>query len=423
MKKRLILMLALLSFVCILPSCGSNGNNENKNNSKITITFATFFDEGSQADAYKDIIKKFEENNTNIVVELQPGSRGYDDKIKGSLKDGKGPDIIGLQRSSMLQYIKQGDLKDLTEWFKSSGISGKYYGVSTGYGKFQDKYYGIGDLPYTTEWFYNTDLFKKAGINEPKTLDELNAACGRLARYVQSPIVLGGNDPWSVDTFFGMISAQTVSTKDISNAFYNGTKDGYAIMKGSDEAVNIISKLVKSKYIYDVADYSYTDSLDKFVNGKAAILPMGSWAAVKIDDMKPKSFKYSIFESPVKFTDKPNSLYSATSVQVITVNNKTAHSDEVMKFIDYLFSDEAQKIFAARNGISSLKSANQDTEDPIKKIILKHLEQTDENSTMYLDNVSSGMGDTTGKVLKELINNSIKPSETWGLIVDKNFAR
>lgn len=424
MKKLIMIITAVFFLSFTLSSCSSGNENDNKNSGPVTITFSTFLEDGGQADAYKDIIKNFEAENSNIKVDLQSGANGYDDMIKNSLKQGKGPDIMGLQRSSMLDYIKQGNLKDLTSWVESSGFKDKLYGVSTGYGKYNGKYYGVGDLPYTVEWFYNTDLFKKAKVSEPKNLDELVSVCNKLQSYTQMPIAIGAKDPWAIDTLFGMITAQTVDTNKLTNAYYSNSKGTYADLNGMNDAVSIMSKLSNPWSIYKASiDMTYSDAIQQFVKGKAAILPMGSWATEKIDKMKSKSFNYGVFKEPVSFTGSPNSLFSATAIQVITVNQKTPHPDEVMEFLNYLFSEDAQKIFAQKNGISSLKSANAEPKDNIKKQILSHLEQTDENSTMYIDNVSSKMMNTTGNILMQFVDDKYSIANAWSSIVNETFAQ
>jgi ABC-type glycerol-3-phosphate transport system substrate-binding protein len=86
----------------------------------------------------------------------------------------------------------------------------------------------------------------------------------------------------------------------------------------------------------------------------------------------------------------------------------------------FLLSGEAQKIFAKSNGVSGLKSANKEPQDQIQKQVIKHLEMTDENSTVYSDNVSDKMAEFTGNRLLELITGKIKASEVWKLIVQES---
>lgn len=422
MKKIYSYIALLIILSLILSSCGANTKKEPEG--PVTLTFATFMEEGAQADAYKEIIEAFEANHNNIKVTLQAGAVGYDDKISNSIQKGTGPDIIGLQRNRMLQYVKQGSLMDMSDWVNSNSLRDKYYGVNTGYGKYNGKYYGIGDLPYTIEWFYNEDMFKKAGVKEPQDVDQLIDICNKLRKYTSTPLVFGAKDNWPMDTFFGMITVQTIDSEELSAAFTSGEKEKYAKLKGADTALGIVGKLIKAGTIYDdINDYTYAQSIDAFVKGKAAILPVGSWAIDRIEKLKPKGFNYKTFDNPVKFVSNPYSAYSATAVQVITVNNKTGHSKEVKEFMTFLFSEDAQKIFRDKNGISGLKSVNTQNSDSLKNQIVDHLGKTDENSNMYMDNISGKMMEVTANRLMKLIEGDRKASETWQLITDESFAK
>lgn len=406
----------------IFSSCSTNIKDEP--GGPVILTFATFMEEGLQADAYKDIINAFEEEHKNIKINLQSGAVGYDEKIKNALEKGNAPDIIGLQRNKLIEYASQGNLMDITEWVDSAGLKEKYYGVNLGYGKFSSKYYGIGDLPYTAEWFYNADTFKKAKINEPQDLEQLIDACNKLKNFTTTPIVFGAKDNWASNTFFGMISVQTINTTELSDAFISGDKQKFAALNGAKNTMDIFGRLVKSGAINKkINDYTYNQSIDEFIKGRAAILPMGSWAIEKIEALKPKGLNYKVFENPVKLTVSSNSPYSATAVQVISINSKTQHTSEVMEFMDYLFSEDAQKLFAEKNGISGLKSVNSDSGNPLKKQVLRHLEMTDENSAMYVDNISKKMMEVTGDKLTKVIDGTLKPENAWEQITNEYFIK
>jgi ABC-type glycerol-3-phosphate transport system substrate-binding protein len=408
----------------MLTSCGGKKVEENKEKTPkgpVTLNFTTFYEEGSQAEAYKEIIKAFEDSYSNIKVILQASPVNYDEKIKTSLNSSKGPDIIGLQRNKMIEYIKLGNIKDISSLIEDENVKSKYYGVNPGYGKYNGKYYGIGDLPAVTQWYYNVSMFKKAGLSEPRNLDELISACSKLRKYTKTPIMVGFKDSWAANTFFGMITAQTMRTDELSKAFSSADKSAFQSLNGAEEAVDIFNRLLKSEAISkSLADYDYAQSIDAFVKGKAAILPMGSWAIEKIEATMPKGFSYKAFETPVQFTDKTNSLFSATSVQVVTVNEKSKYPKESLEFMKFLLSDEAQKIFAKKNGVSGLKSANAESQNPVQKQLIRQLGMTDENSTMYIDNISDKMAGVTGDRLLQLITGKIKASEVWKLIIEES---
>lgn len=423
--KRLNIYVSLLIIAAIfLTSCGGNSKkDDNTKKENVTLVFTTFYEEGAQAEGYKEIISAFESSHPNIKINFQAGGTNYDEKISTAMQTGKGPDIIGLQRQNMISYAQKGDLKDISSWVQSQGLRDKYYGVATGYGKFDNKYYGLGDLPETVEWFYNPNLFKKAGVKEPSDLNGLISICSKLKKYTQTPIVIGAKDDWALDTFFGLITGQTINIQDLSKAYSLNTSDSLKSLSGAGTAVNIFEQLVESGAINKkLSNYSYADAVNAFVNGKAAILPMGSWAVDKIEKEKPKSFNYNVFSTPVQLTASPASKISATAVQVITVNSKTKHEKEAMEFMTYLFSSDAQKIFAQKDGASGMKSANVASQNSIKQSIFSHLDMTDENSTMYIDNISSRMMNSTGDDLVKLMTGKLQPNAVWNLIVDESHS-
>jgi raffinose/stachyose/melibiose transport system substrate-binding protein len=421
MKKAFLYTALIISISIILSSCKGGVDGKDK---EVTIKFSTFLEEGAQADAYKEIIGMFEESHKNIKINLMATANGYDAALNDALKGGKGPDIMGLQRTKMIDYINKGYIKDISEWVNTAGLKDKYYGVSLGYGKYDGKYYGIGDLPYTVEWYYNKKVFKNAGIDEPKNMDELLDACKKLKRYVKYPIIIGAKDAWSADVAFGAISVQTINTEKLAKAYASGNRAEFENLNGAEDALDILYDLAKAGAISSkVEDIDYAQSVNEFVNGRAAIFPMGSWASKKIEDVMPEGFDYGVFESPIEFVSSPESKVSATAVHVITVNEKSAHPKEAMEFLNFLFSEEAQKVLAKKNGISGFKSVNSSSDDEIKDRILEHLDMTDENSTMYVDDISNEMMEATRSGILKIINKDMEPKQAYGLIIDQTFTK
>lgn len=413
----------MLSFTLVFTSCKSL-NIKDIGAGNVSLTFSTFYEEGDRLDAYKDIISKFEESHKNIKINLQAQSNGYDAAINDAFQKGKAPDIMGLQRTKMIEYAKQGNLKDLSGWVNSNKLNEKYYGVNLGYGSYNGKYYGVGDLPYTIEWYYNVDLFRKAKLDEPETLDDLINACSKLKKYTSTPIALGAKDPWVLNTVFGMASVQTMETEKLAKAFAAGDKQSLALIDGGDEAVDVLYRLNKAGAFGNRAfEKTYSEAVNDFIKGRAAMLPMGSWVSEKIEKSNPKGLNYSVFELPVKFVQDPYSEVSATATQVITLNAKSKHGKEAEEFLSYLFSEEAQQIFEQKCGISGFKSVNNSSDDKIKSLILNHLDKTNENSTMYIDNISSKMIDSTANRLNQMFQNKQKPQDIWNLIVNDTSSK
>jgi len=265
-------------------------------------------------------------------------------------------------------------------------------------------------------------MFEKLNLEEPKNLNDLVDASKKLKKYAQIPIILGAKDPWVISTFFGMVISQTVDTDQLSQAAAVGDKAALEGLVGIKEAIGVINELVKSGALEKkVTNYDYAQSIDMFVRGKSAILPMGAWSIERIEKEKPKGFKYKIFEQPVILAEGQGSPCSATAIQVMTVNKNSKHKEEAMKFMSFLLSEEAQKIFKERTGISGMKSVNKSTGDSIKDQVAAYLESTDENSTMDVDNIPPKMMEATAKRLTEMINGKIKESDVWKKVVEESI--
>ncbi|KPU46056.1 multiple sugar-binding protein precursor [Oxobacter pfennigii] len=423
--KKIKLISILVAALMTLTSCMNKIENSPIVGSKpVTLSFYTFYEKDEQAVAYKEIIEEFERSHENIKVILNAGGSNYDTKVLNALNSETPPDIIGLQRGKVMELSSAGNLKDITDWVNSNNISDNYYGVNLGYGKVDDKYYGLGDLPYVTQWYYNMDMFDKAKIEEPKTLDELIDVCNKLKKNIQTPIAIGAKDPWALNTFFGMIAAQTAGNGQLTKAVIANSREDFTNIKGYVDAIDIVSQLVKSGAINKrVADYTYNDSIEAFVQGKAAILPMGSWAVEKIEKTKPDNFSYKAFDIAPIFVESPVSQYSATAIQVITVNSKTKHEKEAMEFMDFLISDKAQEIFRDYNVISGLKSVNTNPKSQLDKITIEQLNKTNEDSVMYVDDISKKMMESTAANLLRIIKGqSVKADTLWKQVINESVA-
>jgi len=126
--------------------------------------------------------------------------------------------------------------------------------------------------------FYNKAEFAKAGVQPPKTWAEFLAVCAKLKAAGETPIELGGNDPFAAAMpLTGAISADVLG-KDPQwiQQRYAGT------VKFTDP--DVVAAAQKMRTLVTNGDFeqgalnvSYADSITQFNDGKAAMYPMGSW--------------------------------------------------------------------------------------------------------------------------------------------------
>lgn len=121
-----------------------------------------------RADRTNEALRKFEEKNPNIKVvgEFAPSS-GYFDKLNTQIASGTAPDAFFLG-GNVVDYVSKGVLLDMNPYVgKELNLTDMDKSMIQ-YGTFKDKLYHISAGANARGIVVNTDLFKKAGIDQPK---------------------------------------------------------------------------------------------------------------------------------------------------------------------------------------------------------------------------------------------------------------
>lgn len=411
-----ILLIGILVFSIGITGCSSSKKKGEKKSDKNTINFTTFYSADEQGAVYKEIADAFQKKE-GIKVEVTTDYS--DDKIKEALSEKGGVDIIGLRRDQVIEYSKSGFITDLSDFIEEKGLSQKLYNISLAYGKYNGKTYGIGDMPITLEWFYNIDMLKKYDIQEPSNLDDLISISKKLKSKNIIPVEVGAMDGWTLATLFGSITSQTTGISDLTSS-YGGDAKAFEDIPGMKEAFTIFGKLSSNSIPKNSIDINYRQSVDDFINGKVTFLPTISSTANLIEQIKPSGLNYQVLETPISFVEKPISKVSVSAGQVIALPANSKKSKDAQKFLEFLFSEEAQKIITEKGYMSSLITAN-NKEIKVKGQIASHLEMSNDNSIFLIDNLETKMAENTVKILQDILEGRLKGSEGWSRTLKLTF--
>lgn len=415
-RKINIILLGILVFSIGITGCSNSKDKEEKKSEKNTINFATFYSDDEQGVVYKEVAEAFQKKEgikVNIIYDYS------DDKIKEALSEKGGVDIIGLRREQVIEYSKSGFIRDLSDFIEEKGLSQKLYNISLAYGKNNGKTYGIGDMPITLEWFYNIDMLEKYDLQEPTNLEELIKIGKTLKNKKIIPVEVGAMDGWTLATLFGAITSQTTGISDLTSS-YGGDSKAFEDISGMKDAFMIFSELSSNSIPKNSIDINYRQSVDDFVNGKVGFLPAISTTANLIEQIKPVGLNYQVLEIPIEFVEEPISKVSASAGQVITLPENSNKTKDAQKFLEFLFSEDAQKILTEKGYSSPLISANS-KENKIRGQIASHLEMTNDNSIFLMDNLEPRMAENTTKILQDILEGRIKGNEGWKRVLRLTF--
>ncbi|WP_328870484.1 sugar ABC transporter substrate-binding protein [Streptomyces sp. NBC_00287] len=177
-------VLALTATACGDDGSGSGGDKGSEGSGKGEIVF---WDNngGVRTDIWKEIIADFEKANPDIKVEYVPiASTEVQSKYDTAIQGGGLPDVGGVGAAMLAGIAAQDALEPVEDRLSGSALNGKLNedmveSVKVAGGS-EEHMYSIPTSANNGVLYYRTDLFKKAGLEEPTTWDAFYEAAEKL---------------------------------------------------------------------------------------------------------------------------------------------------------------------------------------------------------------------------------------------------
>lgn len=234
--------------------------------------------------------KEYEAAHTNVKIVITPlANEAFKAKLTTVTQAGSPPDIFQSWGGGVLrQQVTAGLVKDLTadtsSWIGTLNPAGvQPYQVD-------GKVYGIPwDLGMVGFW-YNKDLFTKAGITAPPaTWAELLTAVGKLKSAGVTPIALAGKDKWPGHFYWAYLAMRLAGLGALQQAAADGGFDKPEFVAAGAHLKQLVDLAPFQKGFLG-AEYDKPDGQASLMgNGKAAMELMGQWApSVQSDQSSSK---------------------------------------------------------------------------------------------------------------------------------------
>lgn len=177
-------VLALTATACGDDGSGAGGDKGDEGSGKGKIVF---WDNngGVRTDIWKEIIADFQKANPDIKVEyVGIASTEYQSKVDTAIQGGGLPDVGGVGAAMLAGFSAQKALEPLDDRLAKSSLSGKLnenmVDSLKAAGGGDGTLYSIPTSANNGVLYYRTDLFKKAGLDEPTTWDKFYEAASKL---------------------------------------------------------------------------------------------------------------------------------------------------------------------------------------------------------------------------------------------------
>ncbi len=238
------------------------------------------------------------------------------------------PDVMVMQNpadfvpSGALLAFDEGDLDYLVDP-RVGMIDGKQYVAN-----YKKQIIGV---------FYNVDMFAANGIAVPETWQALMDACEKLLAAGIQPFSIGLKDGWPQGQLANMLAGTELLAKDVH---WGAKRNADAVKFNNPDLARAMEKYqtICTRYSGpNIAGITYTQMLEQFFTGKAAMLPIGSWVNAEVAK-DGQDFEVGWFPIPGEANADVVSVYVNEG---LSIGANTRYPEICKDFIRYFFTDKA----------------------------------------------------------------------------------
>jgi N-acetylglucosamine transport system substrate-binding protein len=314
------------------------------------------FEGGYGIDFYQEAAKEYSAKHPESKVEVTGDPRVWE-RLRPRLVAGDAPDLMfpgwGMDHWAL---VNDDALLPLDE-----ALDGPPYG---GEGKWRDtfspgllelcqkdgKTYMLPLYVMIYGWWYEPGVFARNQWTPPRTWSELLAFCEKAKAKGIAPITFQGQYPYYMIEGMLLPWAMSVGGKEAVAAAQNlepGAWKSPAMLK----AAGMIAELRDKGYFQKGAvGMSHTESQTQFLNGKAALVPCGSWLESEMKDSMPPGAKVAFTPVPIVEGGAGDPTAVLIGIEPWMVPKGAKNPQAAIDYFRYMTSLPKAKEFVAKKG-------------------------------------------------------------------------
>ncbi len=324
------------------------------------------FKGGYGTDFYEQAAKEFDAKNPGLTTKVSGNPRIWE-QLRPRLVAGDPPDLMypgwGMDHWKLAE---EGQLLVLDKALDSPAEGG----AGTWRDTFEPTILKLGQkdghqyvLPYFFSmwgWWYDPGVFAKNGWTAPKTYSELLALCDKIKAKGTAPITFQGKYPYYMIQGMLLPWAQSVggpeAIADAQNLVPGAWKSPAML-----QAAKMIAELRdKGDFEQGAVGLSHTESQSDFLNGKAAMIPCGTWLDSEMKKVKPPTAKMQYMLTPWVDGGKGDPTAILIEIEPWMVPKDAKNPNAAVALFKYMTSlDKAKQFVAEKATLMSIKGSDQ----------------------------------------------------------------
>jgi N-acetylglucosamine transport system substrate-binding protein len=223
-------------------------------------------------------------------------------------------------------------------------------------------------LPYyltLNGWWYNVNLFEQNGWEVPKTYSDLLALGEKIKAKEIAPLTYQGKYPYYA--LQGFVLPWAISAGGIEALRrVEGLKEGAWTAPAFKQAAGMVSELRDKGFFQSGANgMSHTEAQMEFLQGKAAMIPCGTWLESEMKKQLPKGFRMAFFLPPTVDNPKGDPTALQVGVEPWCFPTQGKNGALAVDFFKYLTSKEKAAQFVREKGTLTAVQGSADGDLPL----------------------------------------------------------
>lgn len=336
--KRLKTITMLTTATLFLGACAQNNASETSETAEGNVTTIQFYTWGGESDRaiYEPRIEAFEAANPDIKVDFVQVPSDYETKLQTMFAGNEAPDVVQVAENGQ-NFASKGLFIDLSEYIKDAGIdvAGNWADTMNQY-TYDGQPFALPDRGGPEILYYNKDLFDEAGIDYPTvdwTIEEYTNAAEKLTKVENGETIQYGASGMDWVPNWGVFVKSNGGSLVENNEVVINSPENLEVLTWYNDLYQ--DGYVGTYEFYESIAQSGPDSM--FSQGKIGMLTTGFWNIGNFTQLDDLNFDIAPMPSFKESVTWPFGSALAISKQ----SNK---KDAAFKFIEYMTSEEAQKI-------------------------------------------------------------------------------
>ncbi len=337
--RRSALTLAAIASITALTACGSSAPQTAPTTEgplSGDVVFWHSFTQGPRAEYMQRMAKEFEKEHPAVHITIETFSWSeFQTKWTTGLASGQVPDLSTAQPNQVVQMLNVGALEPVDDVIDKVGRE-RFAKSALGEGQQGGKSYSLPIYSHAQVMWYRTDLLKAAGLEVPKTWDDLKKAAVALT---DAPSQYGLSVPMGTNDMMGT-RFLNFYLQSAGESLLDGKGKANLTSKAALDGIRYWVDMYKKTSPEGSVNYNVLDQATLFYQGKTAFDFNSGFQIGGVATASPQ-LESSIEAAPLPRLKASDPVYGGETSNIATVVWKKSDNKPAAKaFLEFLYQDK-----------------------------------------------------------------------------------